>query len=517
MKKSTGNRCVISYRVSGEKQRDGASLDVQLDDCRRYAAREGWTIVDECKDVKSGLVLTRDGYQRVLELVRSGAVDIVLIWRLDRFGRDDGEGITRCNELDAKGVRIVSVTQGELDPMTRGILFVVAKQESRNTSERVLPNIKARVEQGLWTSRPPFGYRMDATKGPGRLIVDEQEAAIVRQLFARAATGESSYSLCGWLNSLTNPDGTRYLSPEGKWFSEPFIKRLLRAPVYIGMIKWNQRRNSKLDGRYAKDASEVVYVPGQHAAIIEQGVFDAVQAINATHVNYWKGAPTKRLFMLTGLIRCGVCGGGMYGQWNNYSRAKAQRFEEQGKELTSFSYKCCTRGHAMTSGRVLDAHVLEQLTRLPLDAETIKGVRRLLEQQSDSQPDRATELQRARAKHEARRKSLTMFLADGTLEPADYKAAIADVEQAMAVIDKELTAIAPMSNPTALLSEAEAWLRAAGDLATVIEAATIEERTELVAGAIQHVTFTKDTGPVITWHPWAALILEQSARLAAVA
>ena len=158
-----------------------------------------------------------------------------------------------------------------------------------------------------------------------------------------------------------------------------------------------------------------------------------------------------------------------------------------------------------------------KLTRLPLDTETIKGVRRLLEQQGDNQPDRTTELQRVRAKHEARRKSLTMFLADGTLEPADYKAAIADVEQAMAVIDKELTAIAPMSNPTALVSEAEAWLRATGDLATVIEAATLEERTELVAGAIQHVTFTKDTGSVITWHPWAALMLEQSARLATAA
>ena len=511
-----GERCVIAIRVSGEKQRDGASLDVQLAECRKHAAREGWTIVEECQDVQSGLDATRAGYQRVLGLARGGAIDVVLVWRLDRFGRDDAEALNRLKELTRLHVRVVSATEGDQSPFLQKLMFLLANEESNRTSQRVLPAQKQRVKEGLWQSRPPFGYRMDPTKGPGRLTIYEPEAAIVRELFARAAQGESSYSLCGWLNNLTNPDGTRYLSPEGRWFSEPFIKRLLRSPAYIGMVQWNKRRNSKLDGRYVKDASELVYVPGQHEAIIEPGVYEAVQAINATHVGYYKGTPTKQLFLLTGLVRCGVCSKGMYGQWNNYSRAKAQRFEEQGKGLTSFSYKCSTRGHAMTNGRVLDAYVLDQLTQLPLNAETIKGVRHLLEQQGDSQPDRAAELRRARAKQDARRKSLTMFLADGTLEPVDYKAAIADVERAVSVIDQELASIAPMSNPSALLSEAEEWLRAAGDLATVIEAATIEERTELIAGAIKYVTFTKDTGAVITWHPWAALMLEQLPRLAVV-
>ncbi len=247
-----------------------------------------------------------------------------------------------------------------------------------------------------------------------------------------------------------------------------------------------------------------MYRHGQHEAIIGQDVFDQVQAINATRVSYWQGMPTKRLFLLTGLLRCGVCGRGMYGQWNNYTRAKAQR-----RELTCFTYKCTARGHAAISGRILDNLVLEQLAQLPLNDASIRDVRRLLEAEHTQEPDHIRDLMQAKHQQEERRKRLTLFLADGTLAAGDYKVAMAEVEQAMATIDRELVGLQPAQSTTEMVTAAEQWLRQVGDLTAVIAAATLEERASLIAGAIKHVTFTRETGMMITWQPWAEMLRER--------
>ncbi len=171
----------------------------------------------------------------------------------------------------------------------------------------------------------------------------------------------------------------------------------------------------------------------------------------------------------------------------------------------------------MTSGRALDAHVLEKVAKLPLSAHELKDARALLEQHKNNQPDLAAELQRARAKQETRRKNLTLDLADRKIDYAAYSAAVAHVDTALKAVDQEIASIAPMNNPTALLREAEEWLRAVSDWSTAFDAATLEERADMLAGFIQHVTYSKATGPVIAWQPWAAILLEQSTRLVVVA
>ncbi len=124
----------IYTRVSTESQQDGASLGVQLDACRSYCDTNGLVIVAEFRDVLSGLKTDRPQYREAVELARSKGVDKLVVWRLDRLGRDSGEYISQLRDLRKLGVSVVSVTQpGEsvlMDP-AEGVARVDGQDEQR--------------------------------------------------------------------------------------------------------------------------------------------------------------------------------------------------------------------------------------------------------------------------------------------------------------------------------------------------------------------------------------------------
>jgi site-specific DNA recombinase len=149
-------RCVIYTRVStAEQGREGASLPVQLQACRKHAAEQGWAVVDELQDIQSGLDVDRAADQQVIALARAHAIDFVLVGRLDRFGRDEAEAMLRLKEMAKLQTKVVSATEGEQSPFLQRLMFLLAGEESRRTSERVRPAMRKRVEEGLWVAKSP--------------------------------------------------------------------------------------------------------------------------------------------------------------------------------------------------------------------------------------------------------------------------------------------------------------------------------------------------------------------------
>jgi DNA invertase Pin-like site-specific DNA recombinase len=141
---------------------------------REYAARRGWTVVEECKEVGSGAV-ARAMRQRLIDAARRLDIDVVLVWRLDRWGRSVADLVSRLQELTALGVRFVSVTEA-LDLTTpagramAGLLSVLAEFERDIMRERV------RVRAGLAHARLQ-GKRL------GRPPTAAGKAGTVRDLF----------------------------------------------------------------------------------------------------------------------------------------------------------------------------------------------------------------------------------------------------------------------------------------------------------------------------------------------
>src|SRR5438045_4647935 len=139
---------LIYTRVSTDEQaREGVSLDAQLSECRRYAARPGWVLGDEYQDILSGKLDDRPQYQALLAAVRrlraEGRTVAVVVAALDRFGRKLLERVRCREELKVLGVATHSVREGgEVSDLVANILASVAQEESRRLGERVRASIR---------------------------------------------------------------------------------------------------------------------------------------------------------------------------------------------------------------------------------------------------------------------------------------------------------------------------------------------------------------------------------------
>ena len=108
--RSLGGRAAIYIRVSNERQADGASLEVQLELCRRYCETAGLDVVAVFRDVQSGLDVDRPAYQSALALARARGIDQLVVYRYDRTGRDDAEFAGMLRDFAKLGIQVVSAS-----------------------------------------------------------------------------------------------------------------------------------------------------------------------------------------------------------------------------------------------------------------------------------------------------------------------------------------------------------------------------------------------------------------------
>lgn len=148
--------CAIYARVSTDEQ----DLTPQLVECRRFAEFRKWEVRDEYTDHGvSGKKATRPALERLMDAVRKGRIRRVLVWKLDRFGRNAGHFSQAIEEFDRLGVEFVSVTENleTRTPMGRlvmTILAAVAQMERENIVERTKAGIAHARRQGKRLGRP---------------------------------------------------------------------------------------------------------------------------------------------------------------------------------------------------------------------------------------------------------------------------------------------------------------------------------------------------------------------------
>ena len=266
-------RCAVYTRKSSEDglEQDFNSLDAQREACAAYVlsqASEGWVLIGESYDDGglSGGTLERPALQRLLGDVAAGLVDIIVIYKLDRLTRSLLDFAKLVETLDGAGTSFVSVTQSfntttSMGRLTLNMLLSFAQFEREVTAERIRDKIAASKAKGMWMGGiPPLGYRPH-----GRTLMEEPEQAeLVRGIYAR-------YRTCGTVRLLAEAliaDGVkapRRKTASGRAFGgAPFSRgqlyAILRNPIYTGRI-----------------AHRSVLHEGQHEAIIETGVWEAVQ------------------------------------------------------------------------------------------------------------------------------------------------------------------------------------------------------------------------------------------------
>lgn len=270
-------RCAIYTRKSTDEGLDQEfnSLDAQFEACAAYIAsqkHEGWKQLPHRYDDGgiSGGTLERPGLQQLLKDIDAGRVDMVVVYKIDRLTRSLADFAKLVERMEAADCSFVSVTQSfntssSMGRLTLNMLLSFAQFEREVTAERTRDKIAASKKKGLWMGGlPPLGYDPHPDKLRRELVVNEEEAATVRQLF-------QIYLETGCLNASAASAKAEGLRSKRRTFSSGRIQggtplsrgqshATLTNPVYRGLIRH-------------KDQT----FPGTHPSIIEEDLWENVQ------------------------------------------------------------------------------------------------------------------------------------------------------------------------------------------------------------------------------------------------
>jgi len=293
----------IYARMSLDAEGTGKGIDRQVEDCHKLAQQLGWTVAEEYvdNDISASQYSgkPRPAYERMLEDVRAGTVDAVLVYNLDRLTRRPAEFEAFYETLTAAGVTNVRFVTGDMDLATDDGLFVgrlqaaLAAKESGVKSRRV----KRKLDQVAAEGRPhggsnrPFGFEDD------KITHRPDEAAVIRTLVARLLAGESTRSLTTWLDE----QGIRTV--RGRPWQTPTVSTMLASARIAGL---REHRDGTIVG---KAVWEPIITPA-----------DRDRVLATMEAKKRSGRRVPRRYLLSGLLRCGKCETRLYSQIRETTR-----------------------------------------------------------------------------------------------------------------------------------------------------------------------------------------------------
>ena len=292
-------RCAIYTRKSSEEglEQEFNSLQAQREACEAFVSsqrHQGWSCLAQAYDDggRSGGTLERPALQGLLAAIGAGRVDIVVVYKIDRLTRSLADFAKLVEIFDANGVSFVSVTQQfntttSIGRLTLNMLLSFAQFEREVSGERTRDKIAASKKKGMWMGGvPPLGYTVENRK----LVILEAEAERVRHIFRRYAELGSVRLLQHEL-AAGGMTGKRWVSAAGRcWGGKPIgrgtLYLILHNRLYRGVVVHRGRS-----------------YPGEHQAIIEPGLWDAVHSRLAENASQrGAGLRVNHPSLLTGLL-----------------------------------------------------------------------------------------------------------------------------------------------------------------------------------------------------------------------
>ena len=386
------HRVALYLRVSTVRQAD---KDLSIPDQRRqaeaYCAANGWEIVEEF--VEPGASATDDrrpSFQRMIDSACCGdaSFDVILVHSFSRFFRDAMQLEFYARKLAKHAVQLVSITQKTGDDptsqMIRQIMGIFDEYQSKENAKHTLRAMKENARQGFWNgSRPPFGYRVVAVEQRGdrlkkRLEVDPAEAEMVRRIFTLYRQGEGRTGPLGVKNVVSYLNDKGFRQRNGARFSTKVVHEILTRTAYVGRHYFNQ-----FDSRSKQAKPQSEWIEVEVPCLLEQGVFDEVQALLASR-NPKKNPPrvVSGPTLLIGLAKCASCGGGM-----TIRTGKSGKYRYYACSTCARQGKSACKGRSVPMDR-LDALVVDSLSQSLFDPARMKELLSGLIQRVGSTQDR---------------------------------------------------------------------------------------------------------------------------------
>ena len=321
-------RCYLYTRVSTQMQVDGYSLDAQQDRLKKEAAHRSMQVVATFSDEgRSGKNTTgRPQFQEMMRRIQADNADrvnYVLVFKLSRFGRNAADVLNNLQIMQDFGVNLICVEDGIDSASAAGkilfpVLAGVAELERENIQAQTMAGRWQKAREGKWNGgQAPYGYRIE----DGMLIIEESEAALVRLIFEKYVQSNMGINgVAKWLNENGYSKQARQNGIYSR-ISTTFVRGVLDNPVYAGKIAYGRRKSEKIEGTrneyHTVKQAEYEIFDGKHEAIIPDDLWQAAQVKRGLNAyKREKRYSPEHAHILSGLVKCPVCGALMYGVVN---------------------------------------------------------------------------------------------------------------------------------------------------------------------------------------------------------
>ena len=420
-------RTAIYVRISED---DGTALGVkrQESDGRAEAERRGWDVIDVYadNDVSATRGKTRPSYERMMRDARSGLIQAILVWDIDRLTRTPREIEDVIELADRTGLVLVNLTgAGDLGTddgrMMLRIKGALARREVEQMRKRLKRKYQEKAENGEPHGRAPYGMM----RVEGRDVPDPETAPILRELARRVLDGES---LRGVARDLTERGVPGPGSPS---WNSTIIRQALLRPSYAGLRQYQGAIIGKTNG-------EPVFDEDTHARLI------ALLRDPSRKQNHRGREP---IYLLSGLARCGRCGGPMRSLVGRIAQTKT------GEKRQPPAYGCSVCFKVRRLRESVDALVEQVVIERLNDPEVIGGLF------SAGDPGSAREAMESIATIDARLAVAADQFADGAITGDQLKRITAKLRGDRELADARLRAAAPNDRLAAFTrgDVAEVW------------------------------------------------------------
>lgn len=348
-------RKVAGYaRVSTDHDEQFTSYEAQIDYYTNYIkSRPDWEFVSVYTDegITGCNTKKREGFKKMIADALAGRIELIVTKSVSRFARNTVDSLTTIRKLKEHGTEVYFEKENIWTFDGKGELLItimssLAQEESRSISENCTWGQRKRFADGKVTV--PFGRFLGYDRGPnGELIINDEQAKIVRKIYGYFLQGRSPYQIA----KLLTEQGIPTVSGTGKW-CDATVKSILTNEKYKGDALLQKRITVDFLSKKTKlNEGEVpqYYVEGDHEAIIQPAIFDRVQLLMQAR----SGDRNRSCGMnvLSGKIKCGDCGS-WYGSKVWHSTDKYRRVIWQCNH--KFDGRKCTTPH-------LDENTIKQI------------------------------------------------------------------------------------------------------------------------------------------------------------
>jgi DNA invertase Pin-like site-specific DNA recombinase len=432
---STPQRAVIYLRISLDRTGESQAVERQEKDARKLARARDWQVIETITDnsISAAGKAEREGFERLLELIGSGEVQVVVAWALDRLTRNRRDTVRLIETCQQHDATIALVRGSDMDMstpagrMVADILASVARAEIEIKSDRQTRAAQQAAEKGRHIkARRPFGWEADG------LTIQPREAAAIRQAYQLILDGGSLNQIARDWNAagLLPPQGKlhpkeiraeiKQMKPQDRpprlpsaWTGAT-VSRTLRLPRMAGLRAYH-KGVQEIDGEPVK----LLGKDGQPVEpIIDRDTWQEAQLVMTNPAR----RPERRFdqMLLTGLAECGLCDAGIHS--GGKRRSEDQR------------YRCAAgRGHVNRKAKPVEDWVVQAI----LDRLKRPGAAELFA------PDPTVSQAKAKVQQELRRAQqrydrLPALYAEGTITEDDLRAQRGNLRTKIAKLQAQL-------------------------------------------------------------------------------